>query len=42
LCVSDVCVCVIRELTAGCMGVWVGTLWDKYTDVCGTLCAVQA
>jgi len=24
------------------VGVWVGTLWDKYTDVCSTFCAVQA
>ena len=36
------CVCVIRVLTAGCVGVWVGTLWDKYTGVCSTFCAVQA
>ena len=28
------CVCVVRVLTAGCVGVWVGTLWDKYTVHC--------
>ena len=36
------CTGVIRVLAAGCVGVWVGTLWDKYTDVCSTLCAVRA
>ena len=34
-CVSVMCMCtcVIRVLTIDCVGMWVSTLWDKYTDV---------